>query len=157
MYIYWNNFVPNSQFGGVGCNFSCHQALLKHKLGTLQFNSILTLSTRRQHPIPLHTHIHTSDAYQFSSVTQSHTTLCDPMACRTPGFPVHHQILELAQTHVHRVGDAIQPSHPLLSPSPPTFNLSQIQGLFQWVSSSHQVAKVLALQSRQWIFRTDFL
>jgi len=72
---------------------------------------------------------------QFSSVTQSCLTLCDPMDCIMPGFPVHHQ------THVHWVSDAIQPSHPLLSPSPPTFNLSHHQGLFQWVSSSHHVAK----------------
>ena len=83
------------------------------------------------------------------------------MDCSKPGFPVHHQLLELAQTHVHQVGDAIQPSHPLLSPSPPVFNLSQHQGLFQWVSSSNQVAKVLELrlrlQSFQWIFKTDFL
>ena len=82
------------------------------------------------------------------------------MDCSIPGFPVHHQLPELAQTHVHWVGDAIQPSHPLLSPSPPAFSLSQHQGLFQWVSSSHQVAKVLELQlqhqSFQWIFRTDF-
>ena len=63
-----------------------------------------------------------------------------------PGFPVHHQILELKQIHVHRVSDAIQPSHPLLSPSPPGFNLSQHQDLFKWVSSSHQVAKVLEFQ-----------
>ena len=63
--------------------------------------------------------------------TQSCLTLCDPMDCSTPGLPVHHQLPELAQTHVHRVGDAIQPSHPLLSPSPPAFNLSQYQGLFQ--------------------------
>ena len=78
------------------------------------------------------------------------------MDCSTPGFPVHHQLLKLAQTHVHWVGDAIQPSHPLLSPSPPAFNLSQHQGLFQWVSSSHQVAKVLELllqhQPFQWIY-----
>ena len=78
-----------------------------------------------------------------------------------PGFPVHHQHPELAQTHVHWAGDAIQPSHPLSSPSPPAFNLSRHQGLFQWVSSSHQVAKVLKFQlqhqSFQWIFRTDFL
>ena len=67
------------------------------------------------------------------------------MDCNTPGLPVHRQLLELAQTHVHQVGDAIQPSHPLLSPSPPDLNLSQHQGLFQWVSSSHQVAKVLEL------------
>ena len=68
---------------------------------------------------------------QFSSVTQSCPTLCDPMDYSTPGFPVHHQLLELAQTHVHRVSDAIQPSHPLSSTSPPTCNLSQHQGLFQ--------------------------
>ena len=66
-----------------------------------------------------------------SSVTQSCLTLCDPMDGSMPGFPVHHQLPELAQTHVHRVGDAILPSHPLLSPSPPVFNLSQQQGLFQ--------------------------
>ena len=98
---------------------------------------------------------------QFSSITQSCPTLCDPMDCSMAGFPVHHQLPEPTQTHVHWVGDAIQPSHPLLSPSPPAFNLSQHQGLFKWVSSSHQVAKVLELQlwhqSFQWIFRTDFL
>ena len=80
----------------------------------------------------------------FCSVTQSSLTLCYPMDCSMPGFPVHHQLLDLAQTHVHQVSDAIQPSHPLLSPSSPAFNLSQHQGLFQWVSSSHQVAKVLS-------------
>ena len=67
--------------------------------------------------------------------------LCDPMDCSTPGFPVHHQLSEFTQTHDHRVSDAIQPSHPLLSPSPFGLNLSQHQGLFQWVSSSHQVTK----------------
>ena len=71
----------------------------------------------------------------------SHVRLYNPMDCSMPGFPVHHQLLELVQTHVHHVSDAIQPSHPLSSPSPPAFNLSQHQGLFQWVSSSHQVAK----------------
>ena len=76
---------------------------------------------------------------QFSSVPQSCLTLCDPMDCSTPGLPVHHQLPEFTQTHVHRVSDAIQPSHPLSSPSPPAFNVSQRQGLFQWVSSSHQV------------------
>ena len=97
---------------------------------------------------------------QFSTVTQSCPTLCKPMDCSMPGFPVHHQLPKLTQTHVHWAGDAIQSSHPLSSPSPP-FNLSQHQDLFQWVSSSHQVAKVLELQlqhqSFQWIFRTDFL
>ena len=80
---------------------------------------------------------------QLSSVSQSCPTLCDSMNHSMPGLPVHHQLPEFTQTHVHWVGDAIQPSHPLLSPSPPSFNLSQHQGLFQWLSSSHQVAKVL--------------
>ena len=80
----------------------------------------------------------------FSSVQLlSHVRLCDPMDCSTPGFPILHQLPELAQTHVHQVGDAIEPFHPLSSPSPPAFNLSQHQGLFQWVSSLHQVAEVL--------------
>ena len=81
-----------------------------------------------------------------SEVAQSCPTLCDPMNCSTPGLPVHHQLLEFTQTHVHWVGDAIQPSYPLLSPSLPALNLSQPQGLFKWVSSSHQVAKVLEFQ-----------
>ena len=80
---------------------------------------------------------------QFSSVAQSCLNLCDPMDCSTQGFPVRHQLPELIQTYVHPVGDAIQPSHPLSSPSPPTFNPSQHQVLFKWVSSSHQVAKIL--------------
>ena len=95
---------------------------------------------------------------QFSSVTRSCPT--DSMDCSMAGFLVHHQLPELAQTHVHQVDDTIQPSHPLSSPSPPAFNLSQHQGLFQGVSSSHQVAKVLELQlqhqSFQWIFSADF-
>ena len=98
---------------------------------------------------------------QFSSVAQSCPTFCNPMDCSTPGLPVHHQLPEFTQTHVHWVNDAIQPFHPLLSPSPPALNLSQHQGLFKWVSSSHQVAKVLEFQlqhqSFQWIFRIDFL
>ena len=86
---------------------------------------------------------------------------CDLMECSTPGFPVLHHLPEFAQTHVHWVGDAIQLSHPLSSPSPPALNLSQHQGLFQWVGSLHQVAKHLGLsqfqhQSFQWIFRVDF-
>ena len=84
---------------------------------------------------------------QFSLVTQAYPTLCDPMDCSMAGFPVHHQFLELAQIQVHLVGDAIQPSHPLSSSLPPAFNLAQHQGLFQWVSSSHQVAKVLVSAS----------
>ena len=100
-------------------------------------------------------------SFQFSSVTQLCPILCSPMDCSTPGFPVHGQFLEFTQTLVHWVGDAIQPSCPLSSPSPPAFNLSQHQGLFQWVSSSRQVAKLLDLQLQHqpfpWIFRTDFL
>ena len=86
---------------------------------------------------------------QFSSVQSLNCvwlTLCDPLNCSTPGLPVHHQLPEFTQTHVHRVGDAIQPSHPLSSPSPPAPNPSQHQGLFQWVNSSHEVAKVLEFQ-----------
>ena len=98
---------------------------------------------------------------QFSSVAQSCLTLCDPMDRSIPVLPVHYQLSESTQTHVHWVGDAIQPSHPLSSPSPPAFNLSQHQGLFQWVSSSHQVAKVLKFQlqhqSFQWTLSTDLL
>ena len=75
--------------------------------------------------------------YQFSSVTQSYPALCNPMDCSTPGFPVHHQHPEFAQIHVHWVNDVIQPSHPLLSPSP-AFNLSKCQGLFKWLSSLHK-------------------
>ena len=98
---------------------------------------------------------------QFSSVAQSCLILCDPMDCSTTGLPVHHQLLEPTQTHVHQVSDAIQPSYPLSSPFPPAFNLSQHQGLFQGVSSLHQVATVLEFQlqpqSFQWIFKVDFL
>ena len=83
---------------------------------------------------------------QFSSVAQSCPTLCDPMNHSTPGLPVHHQLPEFTQTHIHRVGDAIQPSHPLSFHSPPAFSLSSHQGLFQWVSSSHHMAKVLEFQ-----------
>ena len=88
---------------------------------------------------------------QLSSVVQSCLTLCDPMNSSMPGLPVHHQLSESTQTHVHWVGDAIQPSHPLLSPSPPAFNLAQHQDLFKWVSSSHQVAKVFS-----WVLMLSF-
>ena len=87
-----------------------------------------------------------SELIQFSSVAQSCMTLCNPMNRSTPDLPVHHQLLEFTQTHVHRVNDAIQPSHPLSSPSPPAPNPSQHQSLFQWVNSLHEVAKVLELQ-----------
>ena len=120
------------------------------------------------HIPPPHPYPHFSDwtsghlsSAQFSSVAQSCPTLCDPMNRSTPGFPVHHQLPEFTQTHIHRVGDAIQPSHPLSSPSPPALHLSQHQGLFKWVSSLNQVAKVLEFQlqhqSFQWTPRTDLL
>ena len=83
---------------------------------------------------------------QFSSVAQSCPTLCDPMNCSMPGLPIHHQLPEFTQTHVHQVSDAIQPSHPLSSPSPPAPSPSQHQSLFQWVNSLHKVAKVLEFQ-----------
>ena len=102
----------------------------------------------------------------FSSVAQSCPSLCDPMNHSKPGLPVHHQLPEFTQTHVHWVRDAIQPSHPLSSPSPPAPNPSQHQSLFQWVNSSHEVAKVLEFQlqhhslQRNWgliSFRMDWL
>ena len=102
-----------------------------------------------------------SNEAQLSSVTQPCLTLWDPVGCSRPDLPVHHQLPEFTQTHVHWVGDVIQPSHPLLIPSPPIFNLSQYQGLFKWGSSSRQVARVLEFQlqhqSFHQIFRTDCL
>ena len=101
--------------------------------------------------------------YIYISLVQSPSwpTLCDPMRCRMPGLPVHHQFPELTQTHVHHVSDAIQPSHPLSSPFPPAFNLSQHQGLCKWVGSSYQVAKILEIllqhQSFQWIFYSGLI
>ena len=97
-------------------------------------------------PLWLMSHCLSIQFSQFSSVAQSCLTLCNPMNCSTPGLPVHHQLPEFTQTHVHRVSDAIQPSHSLLSPSPPVHNPSQHQGLFQWVNYSHEVAKVLEFQ-----------
>ena len=97
----------------------------------------------------------------FCCFVQPYSTLCYPMDCSTPGFHVLYSLPESAQTHVHWVGDIIQPSHPLTPPSSPVLNLSQHQELFQWVVSSYQVVKLLELQlkhqSFQWIFRTDFL
>ena len=91
--------------------------------------------------------------FQFSSVAQSRPTLCDPMNRSTPGLRVHHQLPEFTQTHVHWVGDAIQPSHPLSSPSPPAPNPSQHLGLFQWVNSSYEVAKALEFQPQHQSFQ----
>ena len=107
-------------------------------------------------PTRIAIYTHTCISVQFSSVAQSCLTLCIPMDSSMPGFPVHHQLPELAQTHVRRVSDALQPSHPLSSPSPPAFNLSQHQDLFQWVSSLHQMAKVLELQLQHQSFQWKF-
>ena len=123
---------------------------------TLQFFLSVSVPTLSFQHLPSH-----SDP-QLRSVTQSCSTLCHPMDCSMPGFPLHHHLPELAQTHVRWVSDAIQPYHPLSSPSPPAFNLPQHQGLLQWVSSSHRVAKVLEFelqhQSFQWLnsFRIDW-
>ena len=105
--------------------------------------------------------IHFIICFIYCPVAQSCTTLCDTMKCNMPGFPVLHYLLEFAQTQVHWVGDDTQPSHLLLSPSPPSLNLSQHQDNFQWVHPSHQVAKVFKLQLQhqcfQWTFRIDLL
>ena len=93
----------------------------------------------------------------FSSVAQSCPTLCDPMNSSMPGLPVHHQLPEFTQTHVHQVSDAIQPSHPLSSPSPPALNLYHHQGIFKWVSSSHEVAKVLEFQLQHQSFQPGLI
>jgi len=123
------------------------------KISEILLNLWIFQLSRRDTPSLLCKNITILSFYTFSSVQFSHSVVSDSLQpqsglcndCSTPGFPVHHQHPELAQTHVHRVGDAIQPPHPLSSPSPPAFNLSQHQGLFQWVSSSHQVARVCFL------------
>ena len=126
MDIYWNCFC----FGDIKKCLLCFAHFLffvHHALYSTVFDS-------------------SPSSVQFSSVTQSCPTLCDPMNHGTPSLPVHHQLLEFTQTQVHRVSDAIQPSHPLLSPSPLAPNPSQHQSLFQWVNSSHEVAKALEFQ-----------
>ena len=118
----------------------------------LTVHTVVLVATFTSHHDSLLKFLATSSLSAFSSLTvsvqfsRSVVSLCDTTDCSTPGFPVHHQLPELAQTHIHRVSDAVQLSHPQLSPSPPAFNLSQHQGLFHWVSYSHQVAKVLEFQ-----------
>ena len=141
-----------------------HTYTLSHSLGSLVVSSFfwrnhcfsMQSSSRRFVSV-----LDLLSSVQFSSVAQLCPTLCDPMICSRPGLPVHHKLPEFTQTHVHRVGDAIQPCHPLSSPSPPAPNPSQHQGLFQWVNSLHEVAKVLEFQfqhqSFQWTPRTDLL
>ena len=107
---------------------------------------LLLFYTKWYNFIPNGSHWQGSRSDQIRSVAQSCPTLCDPMNCSTPGLPVHHQLPEFTQTHIHRVSDAIQPSHHLSSPAPLAHNPSQHQSLFQWVNSSHEVAKVLEFQ-----------
>ena len=143
----------------------CHKVFFKFYF-RIAFQQFLLYTTKEQH-MPSLTGITMLKVHHLSSIStcclcsaaKSCPTLRDPpMDCSTPDFPVHHQLLELAQTHVHGVGDAIQPSHPLSPSSPPAFSLSQHQGLFQWVGCSHQVTKLLELQlqSFQWVFWVDF-
>ena len=126
---------------------SCSEDLHTHSFS--QLATIVSPSVRQ------------AGSQSFISVAQSCPILCDPMEGSRPGLPVRHQLPEFTQTHVHWVSDAIQPFHPLSSLSPPTFNPSHHQGLFKWVSSLHQVARVsefqLQHQSFQWIFKTHFL
>ena len=151
-----------SKVGYRGSDSEVTWKLLRRLAGTMSSFCIITDENERKFWPGLLRRTWYSVKVHFSSVQlHSHVWLCDPMDCSTSAFPFHYQLLELAQSHVHLVGDAIQPSLPLSSPSPPALNLSQPQGLFQWVSSSHQVTKVLELQlqhqSFQWMFRTDFL
>ena len=154
-----------SLFRSSACEFLC----MIHLFNFSKHSVELTLSSLEYPCLSISFHVPGCLSYsplqyqQFfycCSVTQLGPIICDPMDCSMPGLPVHHQLPELTQTHVHWVGDAIQPSHhPLLSPSPPAFKLSQHQGLFKWVRSSHQVAKLLKFQLQhqffQWIFRID--
>ena len=127
------------------------------RIGVSASASVLPVTTQDWFPLRLTgwtsllskglSRVFSNTSVHLSSVTQVFLTLWDPKDCSMPGLPVHHQLLELTQTHVHQVSDAIQPSRPLLTPSPPAFNLSQHQGLFQWVSCLHQVAKVLGVSA----------
>ena len=139
-----------------GCKSSIFDASKKKSFGS-GWNSNFLRSMHAKHACMLNRF----SSVQSSSVAQSCLTLRDPMNHSTPGLPVHHQLPEFTQTLVHWVSDAIQPSHPLSSPSPPAPNPSQHQSLFQWVNSSHEVARVLEFQlqhqSFQWTPRTDLL
>ena len=123
---------------------NCQEASLTSANNTRNKRDLLLCFSKSSFLLPTPHDIYSS--VQFSSVAQSCTTLCDPMNCSTPGLPVHHQLPEFTQTHVHQVSDATQPSHPLSSSSPPVPNHSQHQSPFQWVNSSHEVAKVLEFQ-----------
>ena len=151
--MYWpilSNTIKNSIWHSkILINVTCHYQLWEKSTSMIMDLSIFI------------SHIYIYISVQFSSVSQLCLTLCDSMNHSMPGLPVHHQLPEFTQIHVHLVGDAIQPSHPLSSPSPPASNPSQNQGLYQWVNSSHEVAKGLEFQlqhqSFQWTPRTDLL
>ena len=158
----WKTIPFHFHFRNYWCEIRSSKWQLEPRVRCLEWSKQPRISSKPMtilHKIYTLKIIHSS--VQFSSVTPSCPTLCDPMDCSTPGLPVHHQLPEFTQTHVHWVGDAIQPSHSLLSPSPPAFNLSQHQGLFKRVSPSHEVAKLLEFQlqhqSFQWTPRTDLL
>ena len=140
----------------------CLTTKAREETGVGSYFSVASLLVLCQFPVMFILPLNFIDVLvQLSSVVQLCPTLCNPMNRSMPGLPVHHQLPESTQTHVHWLGDTIQPSHPLSSPSPPALNLSQHQGLFRWVSSLHQGAKVLEFQlqhqSFQWTLRTDLL
>ena len=138
--------LSNKELYPQSADTTTHQVLEVSKTQTKAFVSMV-FSLQINYEVGKNCNIHLLlNSVQFSSVAQSWPTLCKPMECSTPGFPVCYQLPELAQTHIHRVSDAIQPSHPLSSPSPLAPNPSQHQSLFQWVNSSHEVAKVLEFQ-----------
>ena len=153
----WQGFPFPPSMWGQRIPQNSHIFLLMAKLFSKENSGSVLFPHPTSWPFISHTWISQS----VSSVAQSCPTLCHPMNRSTPGLPVHHQLPESTQTHVHRVDDAIQPPNPLSSPSPPALNLSQHQGLFKWVSSSHQAAKVLEFQLQhqpfQWTPRTDLL
>ena len=137
--------LPDPKFWIASIYFMCGSFCLKYSL-TDSSQSSWRISLPTQSSSGCLSCLSLSSVQFWTSVAQSCPTLCDPMNCSTPGLPVHHQLPEFTQTHVHRVSDAIQPPHPLSSPSPPIPNPSQQQSLFQWVNSSHEVAKVLEFQ-----------
>ena len=135
------------------CRCSIRQPSINSEEGTHQELNLTDILILDFHPLELwEINVCCLSHFCSCSVAQSCPTLCDPMNCSMPGFPVLHHLLEFAQTHVHWVGDAIQPSLPLLPPSPPAFNISQHQSIFQWVGSLYQVAKVLELQPQSQSF-----
>ena len=159
----WNSFISLGNHRNISSKVEnlCYMWCTSHQTEKSPLKTILMCRINCPFTILSTLGLNIKASQSVRSVTQLCPTRCDPMDWSTPGLLVHHQLPELAQTHVHQVSDAIQPSHPLLSPSPPAFNLSQHQGLFQWDSSSHHMAKVLEPQLHhqpfQWIFRIAFL